>query len=251
MTCAPWTLGDGCCTDWDTFDPATQGRAEYMAWETLRLLTSGMVGTCPTMFRPCVSAPCDICHSGYLQRWAPPPPYMDNGVRCGGQGCSCPELSEVILPGKVAQVTSVMEDGIELDPSMYRLDGNRLIRTDDDVFPACQDMRLSPDAVGAFTVTYVPGVVPGPGGEFAAGVLACEFAKACTTGKCRLPSSVVSVARQGVAMQFSQGMYPDGLTGIREVDAYILTVNPNSLKVPPMVWSPDTGSGRATGMVVP
>ena len=34
-------------------------------------------------------------------------------------------------------------------------------------------------------------------------------------------------------------MFPDGMTGIREVDAYLISINPNALKMPPMVWSPD------------
>ena len=70
-------------------------------------------------------------------------------------------------------------------------------------------------------------------------MLACEFAKACTGGKCRLPSSVTSIARQGVTMTISSGMFLGGQTGIREVDAYVVSVNPNAQVMPPVVWSPD------------
>ena len=93
-------------------------------------------------------------------------------------------------------------------------------------------------------VTYVPGLVPGAGGQWAAGVLACEFAKACTGAKCRLPSSVTSVARNGVAMEFDNGLFSNGLTGIREVDAYLLSINPHGLRTPSLVWSPDAPSAQ-------
>jgi hypothetical protein len=70
-------------------------------------------------------------------------------------------------------------------------------------------------------------------------VLTCEFTKACSGGKCRLPTAVTSIARQGVTMEVSSGMFPDGMTGIREVDAFLSSINPNALRIPPKVWSPD------------
>ena len=102
-------------------------------------------------------------------------------------------------------------------------------------------------------ITYVPGIRPGPAGECAAGVLACEFSKACAGGKCRLPSSVTGLTRQGVSFTMTTEMFPGGMTGIREVDAYLTTVNPNQLKVPSTVWSPDlpTSGHRYTTWTAP
>jgi len=159
-------------------------------------------------------------------------------------------LSEVVFPGRVAEVVGVLLEGEVFPPFKYRLDhNNRLLRTDGLKWPACQDMRLPEKAKGAFAVHYIPGIKPTGAGLWAVGVLSYEFSKACTGEKCRLPSSVTSISRQGVSMQFDNTMFSNGLTGIREVDAYILSVNPNKIKIPPRVWSPDVEYGRGTDMV--
>jgi len=178
-------------------------------------------------------------------------PYIKDGQwynqRCGDTGCSCVPLSEVVFPGKVAEVTGVLVDGAVLAETSYRLDnGNRLVRTDGGKWPACQDMRLAENAYGAFAVHYMPGIKPSNDGLWAAGVLAYEFSKACVGDKCRLPSSVTSVVRQGVSMQFDNSMFSNKQTGIREVDAYVLSINPHGLKTPPLIWSPDMVQGRYT-----
>jgi hypothetical protein len=166
---------------------------------------------------------------------------------CGTKDCSCTEICEIAMPGLVAAVHSVWEHGVELPHSAYRIDNGRLlVRQDGLCWPECQDMTKDWDHPDAFTVIYTPGIKPGNAGEWAAGVLAYEFAKACNGDKCRLPSSVSSLSRQGVSMDFSQGMFPDGNTGIREVDAYILSINPNHLTQPPRVWSPDVTGPRYT-----
>ena len=97
---------------------------------------------------------------------------------------------------------------------------------------------------GTIGITYVPGIVPDAAGLWAAGVLACEYAKACSGAHCRLPAAVTSIARQGVTFTMSSGMFEDGMTGIREVDAYLYSLNPNALTIPPMVWSPDVSWAR-------
>jgi len=159
---------------------------------------------------------------------------------CPRPHCSCERMCEIVLPGPVAEVAEVLWSGEPIPLASFRLDnGNRLVRTDGECWPSCQRMDLPLGAPCTLGVTYVPGLVPGVAGEWAAGVLACEFAKACTGGKCRLPASVVTVSRQGVTMEMDNGMFANGLTGIREVDAYLLSVNPHVLRVPPTVWSPD------------
>jgi hypothetical protein len=154
-------------------------------------------------------------------------------------------LSEVIFPGPVAAITSVNIDGEVLDPDWYRLhNGYRLVRIDGGTWPSCQRMDRDPGVTGTFTVEYVPGIDPGVDGAWAAGILACEYAKACTGGKCRLPKGVTSVTRNGVTMEMQRGLFDNGLTGIEVVDAYILSVNPTKMKKPAMVWSPDMPEHR-------
>lgn len=247
MECVPWQPDMGCAPEWDSLDPALQDRAIQMAWSTMRLLTGGMVGNCLVTYRPCVPKPCDTCAESWLLA-----PYLKDGkwhnTQCGTSKCSCVQLSEVRFPGKVAEVQEVYLDGALMDPTAYRLDhNNRLLRTDGGVWPACQDMRLEHTDPGTYAVFYFPGVKPSSSGLWAIGVLAWEFSKACVGDKCRLPSSVTSISRQGVSMQFDNSMFSNGLTGIREIDAYILSVNPHKLKTPPLVFSPDVEHGRATG----
>jgi hypothetical protein len=170
-----------------------------------------------------------------------------NAPTCGGSGCSCGSLSEIVLPGLVSEMWQVRIDGVLLKTSDYRVDnGNRLVRTDGKSWPSCQYLDREVTEVGTMVVSYVPGIKPSAAGLWAAGVLTCEFAKACSGGKCRLPSSVTSIARQGISMDISTGMFADGMTGIREVDAYLTSINPNALRQPPRVWSPDLPDHRFT-----
>lgn len=248
-TCVPWTPDYACDDQWVNYDVALQERATDLAWASLRHLTAGRLGHCSVRIRPCRTD----CMGGITAY----EPHIRGGewynAACSAHGsrCSCSALSEVFLPGEVAQIDAVYQDGLVANTE-YRLDDRRvLVALGDRTWPTCQDMSVDFDAVGAFTVDYVPGIKPTGAGLWAAGVLASEFAKACSGGKCRLPSSVTSVARQGVSMEFTEGFFANGQTGIREVDAYVLSVNPNHHKVPPRVWSPDLRQGRfGTGVSV-
>lgn len=249
MGCQPYQITTGCCDDWDTYSPELQDRAESLAWAAIRFLTAGLVGQCPIVTRPCVEDRCRACRHGTLNG-----PYVwrgewYNAVSCPHTGCSCDPLPEVRLPGQVAQVVSVLVDGAPLVEGVeYRmLSGNRLVRVDGGVWPSCQDFTAPYDGPGAFSVEYVPGVAPDTAGLWAVGVLACEFAKACSGGKCRLPASVQTLSRQGVSMSFDNSLFANGQTGIREVDAYVLSVNPYRMKQPSLVWSPDTLRTTYTG----
>lgn len=257
-SCVPYSPEMSCCDNWGDLDDDLLCRAIDLAWMTLRSLSGGLVGNCPVLVRPCLSAPCSACADGPLLK----PRLVKTGdcetcwtnvPACGGDGCSCGSLSEIVLPGLVAEVWQVRIDGVALPVTSYRVDnGNRLVRTDGQAWPSCQYMDrdvASQDPVvaqGTMGVWYVPGVKPSAAGLWAAGVLTCEFAKACSGAKCRLPSAVTSISRQGVSMEISGGMFPDGMTGIREVDAYLTAINPHAHRTPPRVWSPDLPSHRYT-----
>jgi hypothetical protein len=254
-TCVPYQPTMSCCSDWESYDSELLCRAMTLAWDTLRTLSGGQVGNCPVLVRPCLTAPCSVCEGAMLQprlvKTGDCEACWTNGPACGGSGCSCEPLSEVVLPGRVAEVLRVTVDGLPLDPSAYRLDnGSRLIRADGGAWPSCQYMSREVDQVGTMGIWYMPGVKPDAAGLWAAGVLTCEFAKACSGGKCRLPSAVTSISRQGISMELSTGMFPDGMTGIREVDAYLTSLNPNAIRVPPRVWSPDLPQHRYTPLPV-
>jgi hypothetical protein len=235
-----------CCENWGDLDDALLCKAMALAWDTLRVLSGGMVGNCPVLVRPCLSAPCNACASAgpRLIRTGDCETCWVNSA-CGQSGCSCSPLAEIVLPGPVAEVWQIKVDGVALPVDSYRIDnGNRLVRTDGQGWPSCQHMGKGVDDEGTLAVWYVPGIVPDAAGLWAAGVLTCEFTKACSGGKCRLPSAVTSISRQGVSMELSTGMFPDGMTGIREVDAYLTSINPSAMRVRPMVWSPDLASAQ-------
>jgi hypothetical protein len=133
-----------------------------------------------------------------------------------------------------------------VDPADYRVDGSRLVWTGsgDCPWPVCQDMAAAAGDPGTFAVTYLNANPVDALGAYAAGVMAMEYAKACTSGKCRLPSGVTAIARQGVTFDITSGAFPGGLTGIREVDAYLALWNPEPIRQAPQVWSPDLASPR-------
>lgn len=247
---------------------ATKERSEALAWYTLASLCGYQIGVCPTTVRPC-AARCAPSGS-----WMAAPaggasmaglptmtigssftPHISGGVwlnscGCGPRDCSCGRLREVVLPGPVGHILSVMLDGEKIAPSRYRVDnGDRLVALDDDlIWPTCQDLAAGPGDPGAFAVTYYRGAAPNEMTKFAAGVLATEFYRACTGGRCRLPAGVTSVARNGVTYEIQTGLFAEGYTGIREVDAVIRIYNPNGLKQAPRVITPEsrTRTRRAT-----
>lgn len=258
-----WPVDWSCVEEtWlDQLDERVRERAEALAAATLRALTAYQVGGCPVTVRPC-AVTCG--RTSYLEapvlggtqsalgarvgQWWPhigPGGDWTNAV-CGCQsGCSCEFVPEVWLAGPVGQVTAVTLDGAVLDPGAYRVDdGYRLVRTDGGVWPTCQHMARPLGDPGTFGVTYTPGIPVDALGAYAAGKLAYEFAQACTSGKCRLPAGVQTISRQGVTLEIATGMFPGGSTGIVEVDAWVRTYNPNAVKMPARVWSPDVNYGR-------
>lgn len=241
-------------------DPEVKARAEMLAWSTLASLSGYQFSTCPITVRPCaagcltpgtyqVSPALALAgtyagirptsrsgftpHIGVNGQWV-------NSCGCASGDCSCTALCEAILPGPVGAITEVRLDGAVLDPSAYRVDnGNRLVRTDGECWPRCQDMAAAVTEEGTFAVTYYLGVAPNALLDFAAGVLAKEYALACLGDECRLPSNVTAITRQGVSYQMNADPFVNGFTGIDEVDAVLRIYNPNGLRMAPVIASPD------------
>lgn len=247
--CNEWPVDEGCCSDFAEYGSEVRQRAIALATETLRILTGYRVGGCPVTVRPC-STSC-VAASAAWGGWGPGwTPYVDSLGRwvngcCGSSTCDHLGAASIVLPGPVGRIDAVLLDGEALDPGDYRVDnGNELVRTDGGVWPTTQEMALAPTEVGTFAVTYLRGIPVDGLGSYAAGVLACEYAAACSGSKCRLPSGVTNITRQGVSMEINSGFFPGGLTGIREVDVFITRWNPNGLKAPTTVWSPDLPHSR-------
>jgi hypothetical protein len=133
---------------------------------------------------------------------------------------------------EVTSVTSVTVNG---EPFLsYRLEGSWLERTDCRSWQECGDADV--------LIEYVWGLTPPAGGVRAVVTLAIEIAKQATgDATCRLPRRVVSVTRQGVTMAFVDPMrfLKDRLTGLPDVDMWIMAVNPYRRPERAQVWSPD------------
>ena len=246
----PWPVDPACLGDeWDALDPTVQERATLLAGETLRRLTGYRVGGCPVTVRPCKAS---CANTAYL-------PFYTGGfnphISIGGYwvnscgcttNCSCSELCTVTLPLPIGRIDEVVVDGVIVDPGDYTIIRNQLtwIGGGDCPWPICQDLSLPDTEPGTFSVTYLNAWPVDTLGAYAAGVLAYEYAQACVGNKCRLPSNVTSLTRQGVTMEMATGSFPGGFTGIREVDAFIAIYNPRGVREQTRVWSPDIHTPR-------
>lgn len=240
-----WPIDEGCLGEWwDNLDQSVRDRSVALAGSTLRRLTGYRVGGCPVTVLPNLQGRCCFVPTYGYRADAPFIPGMTaSGTWVNNCGCHRRlSRNEVSLPAPVGEVIEVRVDGVALDPSDYRHDGHLLVwqGAGDAPWPASQTED------GTFTVTYRNSYPVDGLGAYAAGVLAGEFAKACSGGKCRLPATVTAVTRQGVSFEMPAGAFPEGRTGLREVDTYIALWNPSNLRQEATVWTPDQGRFRVT-----
>lgn len=252
VNCYPSTADWTCVPEGTQLDPEIKVRAEMFAWAALRALTGFQIANCPVMIRPCLArcrpgtwyvAP--VVGDGYAGVYSGGTfsPHIVDGMWVNGCGCrnadscSCENLSEVQLPGPIAEIVTVMVDGVLVPSSSYRVENtNRLVRTDGEAWPVCSD---------DFTVTYRQGYPIDQLINIAAGVLALEYFYACTSdSRCRLPSNVTTATRQGVTLEMLGSLFSTTETGIAEVDTVIAMLNPYRNRMAARVWSPDINRGR-------
>ncbi len=241
-----WDIADvdvcqDCCTD--ALDGLDEFRRDtiyqWAAWFLWRA-TGKVYGLCEQTFRPC-RRECDGT-SGL-----PRPQRIDGqwyNLSCGSCSgtCGCDQISEVYLPGTWS-ITSVMIDGVDYpDPvdmvAVY--DRSRLVRIDGGTWPSCQNLSQI-DGPGVWSVTAQMGLPIPPGGKVAAGILACELARACVgDSECRLPKRVQTITRQGVTAAFQDQFesLPELRTGLWEVDSFIEMARSSSFGSPSVI-SPD------------
>lgn len=234
--------------DWNTLPTSIQATARELASRTLERLCGSRVGVCPVTIRPYGMSPADL-HSvnfGWNNYGVVPVNWNGNWSNvCMVNWQRC----EVPLPAPVGRVDEVKVDGAVLATTDYRIDNDRILvwtGTGDCPFPRNQDLSLADTEDGTMSITYVNAYLPQSAGLAACFVLAREYALALTGARCRLPSGVTSIVRQGVSMTLESDSFPGGKTGIPEVDAYIALWNPKGI-APPQVWSPDLPQHRRVG----
>lgn len=161
---------------------------------------------------------------------------------CGDGECGHLFTTVLKLPGPVSSVQEIKINGQVLDPHAYRIDNYRLlVRTDGGQWPTCQDMTADPDQPNTWIISYTMGQPVPVGGQIAAGLLACELAKAlCGDNSCALPRRVQSVTRQGVTVATLLDTFDDvdkGRTGIWLIDSWVASVTKPQPRS--KVYSPD------------
>lgn len=247
-----WPLDPACLTDeWEDFEPDVRDRAAGLASATLERLTAYRVGGCPVTVRPCRQQAGLLAGLPSFSGWHGGPffPYLSergywvNSGYCGGD---CTTDCEVALPGPIGRVDSVKVDGVVIPSTDYAVMGNALvwIGTGECPFPAVQDLSKPDTQPGTFSITYLNAYPVDSTGARAAALLAMQFARSCNGDSCDLPSTVRTVVRQGVTMDVITGAFPDGFTGIREVDAFISLWNPDGRSRRTGVWFPGINAPR-------
>ena len=221
--------------------------------------TGKRFGLCEVELRPCRSDCGDsTTYRGYAGRpdktiptigdRSPFVPALLGGVwrnlscfACG-ESCSCEQTPTIVLPGPVEDIVEVVIDGDVLDPSAYRVDNRtRLVRDDGEGWPTCQNLALPAGEEGTWSVRYRWGVPVPSGGQIAAGVLACEMAKALDGDKsCELPRRITNqITREGITVtildQFEQ--LEAGRTGLWLVDSWVTSMRSPEMRAG--VYSPD------------
>jgi hypothetical protein len=175
--------------------------------------------------------------------------YIDHGQwhnSACGTSCSCSAKCEVALDGPTTKVgiVSVTVAGNLIAAAAYEVhNGYQLVRIDGACWPTCHDYS---DPSAAFEIVYDRGRPIPPAVQHATNRYACELAKGCQGGDCRLPTRIRTLTRQGVEVQAVDLTDETGriMTGITEVDALILAENPGRLAAPPMVLTPDLPNPR-------
>jgi hypothetical protein len=221
-------------------------------------------GACgPVTIRP-VARPTDIdtrafgtrmFPTGYLSTWGSATAY---GMAWNGAQASYgPKPSEINLGVyPVTSIDQVKIDGVIIPETEFQLENYRtLVRmrvnaetepTQRWGWPTSAIMDLPDTEPGTFSVTYRFGVAPPPEGLIACRKLAEVMALPQFGDSTRYPQRLTSLTRQGITSAVPDviDVLSKGSLGIWEVDAFILSSNPNRNTRRPLVFSPDRGRIR-------
>jgi hypothetical protein len=233
------------CLALDGMTPEERAAFEEMASAFLASWTG--YGVCGVKIRPCrldcLSEESTFWGNGPYTRGSsaggygsPWTPALINGQwfnltcgTCAGDKCHCGGGSPaLLLPGPVASINEVLIDATALDPAAYRVDNNALlVRTDGGSWPICQDINAPTTEPGTWQVDYGKGREVPAGGQYAAGLLACEMAKGATGDRsCALPQRMQTLSRQGITVTMLDSFddLEKGRTGIWMVDSWVASV---------------------------
>lgn len=253
MACEQWPYDTSCLpAGWPAtlaeMSPAQRTSYDF-AVDLLADRTLRQFGVCTVIARPCTLG-CAVS-AGYSQLaggWFAPmlvAGQVYNGCGCASvAGCGCGSTAATVrLDGPVLSIVDVHIDGVVVDPGVYRLDGNLLVRTDGGTWPMRQDVNREAFDDDTFEVQYRRGREVPAGGRRAVSALMVELHKArCGDAACKLPSRVTNIVREGVTYSMlddPSALLDNGLTGITDVDLWLRAVNPHRTRTRMAVYSPD------------
>lgn len=223
-------------------DDEDQALAAQLATDWLWSLSGRRFGTRAVVDRPAAVYACALnSYPSFLQSvfgaqgW--PFDYDPRtGIRVWRQ---IVELDRDAVSVESVVITDSLGVTTTVDPATYRLEGNYLVRQDGTEWPLTQNMVAADGTANTWHVAYTRGIPVPAGGQVAAGLLVCEFAKMIVgDASCKLPYNTTSTTRSGrtIALDVSKALRT---TGIQQVDQWVAEVNPAGMREPPQVWSPD------------
>lgn len=228
-----------------TLTDAQQQQAVALAVEWLWSKSARRYGTRPVLLRP-------QTRSRGMRPWPgiglQPMSSVISGLSSGwmdGEGTR--EHDQVLeLPAPVVSVESVEIDGVTVDPDVWRLENNYLVRQDGGIWPRTQNLIAALGQPNTWAVRFTRGFAVTDFGMYATGKLVCYFGKQIAGGKpCELPYNTTNVTRAGVSISRSTGKGQAAQTSpVPEVDQWLAMVNPDQLRSEPVIWSPDVDRQR-------
>ena len=226
----------GPCSALSSLPVSGQELFEEMAAEYLWRWTGQKFGLCESTIRPCRQNCTEGVSTYGSSAGSPWSPALIGGkwfnISCGGgcgDTCGCSSVSTLVFERPVAEIVSIVVDGVTLPESAYRVDNSRLlVRQDGGSWPYCQNMGRAPGSPDTWTITLRTGAAVPAGGRLAAGKLACELARAaCGDKGCELPQRWQSISRQGVTVSAAIDLFEgldEGKTGVWLIDSWVASV---------------------------
>lgn len=166
----------------------------------------------------------------------------------GAAGCGCSWLHEITLPDDMPDDGIALLD-VRIDGEVFtawRLDpGRKLVRTDGEAWPCCQDLTLADSEVDTFSVHVVLGEEAFELARMAATELAVElYLSLADPSECRIPTKTTSIVRQGVTYTKvdTTTLGKDGSLGLRVADIFLSEFGKPKRKF--SMSSPDVSDGH-------
>lgn len=216
-------------------DDAQLDRAILSATEFLHQRSRGRFsGLAIVELRPCCDCRIGQASWGHSVAWLLEPSYTGWGeepfvsyqrsVADEPATCACSDLSELVLPPSFRPpVVSVLIDG-DVFTGWALHGGRRLVRTDGDRWPCCQDLRAASTEDDTFAVQIIVGEDPSDLGQLAAADLSAEFyLYGFDPTLCRIPTKMTQITQQNqtITTMRQSSVDENGRLGLRVADAFL------------------------------